>query len=145
MTHSMSNFIRHIDEYIFKNESIYRSILVTNNDKDSNILKFRLENKDYSIMMLNKIDATINYNKINNRIIIITHDKFKEFINHLETLEDGLISSTFNFIAFHYFIQDEIVEDMISYYISKTNNNINNTIIFDKIYTNFLYLNKLVT
>ena len=150
--YSMSNFVKYIEEYIYKRELVYRSIFVTKNKKDSNILKYKLENHDYSILILDdEIDYTKNYNKciciimIFIKIIILSYDKFIDFMEHLDNQEGGILSSTFNFIAFHYFIDDNIVNNLISYYITKTNNNINNTIIFDKTYANFLYLENLVS
>jgi len=139
MSVSLSNFVQHIEENIYKKSLIYRSIIVAKNQKECNILKRQLENKDYSAIIVDHIEDDINYNDIDNRIVIMSFEKFKLFIEHLDRFEGGILESTYNFIAFSYYIDDKIVEDLVSYYIRKTNNNINNTIILEKNYANFLY------
>jgi hypothetical protein len=141
---NLSNFIRDIDEYIFKKELIYRSIIITNNLKEGVFLKNKLELNDYNILLLENIDTSINYNDINNRIVIITYHMFKEFIDHLDNYNGGILNSTYNFIGFYYDINYNITKELISYYILKTNNNINKTIILDKDYANFLSLKQSI-
>lgn len=141
---NLSNFIRDIDEYIFKKELIYRSIIITNNLKEGVFLKNKLELNDYNILLLENIDTSINYNDINNRIVIITYHMFKEFIEHLDNYNGGILNSTYNFIGFYYDINYNITKELISYYILKSNNNINKTIILDKDYVNFLSLKQSI-
>lgn len=145
MAIAISNFVQHIEENIYKKSLIYRSILVAKNDKECIILKRQLENKDYSAIVIDYIESNINYNDIDNRIVIMSYENFKKFIEHLDQFNGGILESTYNFIAFSYYIDDKVVEDLVSYYIKKTNNNINNTIILEKNYANFLYFQQCMT
>ena len=145
MAVAISNFVQHIEDNIYKKSLIYRSIIVAKNDKECSILKKQLENKDYSVMVIDYIEYDINYNNIDNRIVIISFDKFKTFIEHLDQYNGGIFESTYNFIAFSYYIDDSIVDDLVTYYIKKTNNNMNNTIILEKNYANFLYFQQCMS
>jgi len=135
----IKNFIENIEDNIYKQHLIYRSILITNNNIESFILKNELTKKDYNSMVVKSIDETIDYNNIDNRIIILSFDKFINFIDYID-IKSGLSNSSFNFIAFNYTINSETLEALIKFYMNKTNNNINNTIIMEKNYKNYLHL-----
>ena len=139
MSVAVTQFVQHIEEIIYTQNLVYRSILVTKNEKESRLLRQNLEGKDYSTIIIDSIQDDGSYNSIDYRIVIISHDKFKRFIEHLDRNEGGIMESTYNFIAFSYLLKDMIVEDLVSYYLQKTNNNLNDTIILEKNYANFLY------
>jgi len=139
---SVKSFVQHIEDNIYKKELIYRSILVAKNQKECSVLKRMLELKDYSSIIIEHINKNINYNHIDNRIIIICHDMFKNFIEHLDRQEGGILDSSFNFIAFSYLLDTKIVDELVSFYVEKTHNNANNTIILEKNYIDFLYFQK---
>lgn len=136
---SISSFVQHIEENIYRKALVYRSIIVTSNEKECSLLRKQLEKKDYSAIIIDDIEPSIHYNDIDNRIVIISHNIFREFIEHLDRCEGGILESSYNFIAFSYHLDDEIVEGLVSYYVNKTNNNMNNTIILERNYANFLY------
>lgn len=136
-------FIKHLEEYIYKEHLIYRTIIVTNNDKENLILEKNLKAKDYNAIIINKIESDIDYNQIQCRIVIITYEMFKAFVEHLNTCDGGLLKSSYNLIAFTYSILDKIRDDLIIFYLDKTNN-ICDTIIYDKRYFYHKYLNNIV-
>jgi hypothetical protein len=142
---SVKSFVQHIEDNIYKKELIYRSILVTKNYKECNVLKRMLEIKDYTPIIIEYIDKNTNYNHIDNRIIIICYDMFENFIKYLDSQEGGILDSSFNFIAFSYSLDTQIVDNLVSFYVEKTHNNANNTIILEKNYTDFLYIQKYTT
>ena len=69
---------------------------------------------------------------------------FKAFIEHLNTYSGGLFKSSYNLIAFAYSILDIIRDELITFYLDKTNNNVCDTIIYDKRYFYHKYLNNIV-
>ena len=141
---SVKSFVQHIEDNIYKRELIYRSILVTKNRKECSVLKRTLELKDYSPIIVENIDKKINYNHIDNRIIIICYDTFQNFIEHLDRQEGGILDSSFNFIAFSYSLDTQMVDELVAFYVEKTYNNANNTIILEKNYIDFLYFQKSI-
>ncbi len=150
MLSTISLFIEHLEELMFKEELIYRSILVTKNDKESSSLKKELQKKDYSVQILddrifkpNEI-YNVDYNELNTRIIIMTYNKFKNFIEYIDEYNGGILQSSFNMIGFSYLIPDKIHDDLLLFYINKTNNNITGTLFLDKTIAKFLYLKNIV-
>ena len=129
----LSTFVKHIEENIYHRELIYRSILVVKSKLEGLNLHNLLEYKDYTSHFVEDISDTLDYNDIDCRIMIVSTDKFKDFIQHIDNTV-GINNSSYNFIGFNYTINDEWVNEMISYYIDKTKNNYKNTIIMDKKY-----------
>jgi hypothetical protein len=125
-----SNFVKHIEENIYKKELIYRSILVVKSNIDGYRLKTFLDNRDYTSQFVKNIDNDIEYNNIDCRILIMCTNMFKDFVNFLD-LQNGINNSTYNFIGFDYSLDAECVNDLVSFYTRKTNN-MTNTIILDK-------------
>lgn len=136
----METFVNNIEEYIYKSILVYRSILITNNEHESFILHKLMVKNDHYPIIINTIDEYIDYNNIDNRIIIITISNFIQLINHLNKDNNIIDTSSYNFIAFSYTIGQSIINKMILYYMELTDNNLNNTIILDKNYYNMLYL-----
>lgn len=127
----LSKFVKDIEEYIYNRESIYRSILVVNSTTECQKLKNILDKKDYVSHIVMNIDYNIDYNDIDCRIIILCPNKFKEFVNHVDN-NLGTLTSSYNFIGFNYNIDEEWVDNMISFY--NTRNCVNNVIILDRNY-----------
>lgn len=127
----LSKFVKHIEEYIYNRELIYRSILVVKSSIECEILKNILDNKDYISHIIEDIDYNTDYNNIDCRIIILCPNKFKDFIQHIHNTSQMNISS-YNFIGFNYNIDDDWIEHMKSFYNTVLNEN--NTIILDKHY-----------
>lgn len=140
---SVEQFVKDIEETIYKNELIYRSILVVKNRKEITILKSLLEKKDYGVVILGEPSNIINYNTLDERIVLVTFDKFKQFVIQLQKSPEGL--QTYNFIGLSYLLDNNITYDLKHFYIGITNNNANDTIILDKDYLSLLYLKNIVT
>lgn len=133
----IEQFIRDIEESVYKSQLIYRSLLVTKTDKESKLLKMSLDKKDYSVVIWKK-DENIDYTNIDERIVILTFDKFKQFITILQNSEEGL--QVYNFIGLSYDLDDQVTNDLKYFYIKLTNNNANDTIILDRDYIELKYL-----
>lgn len=142
MSQTISDFIQHIEDNIYRQELVYRSILVAKNEKECMLIKIKLERNDHSAVIIDGIYDNIDYNYIDNRIVIIEEGKFNLFIDNLHNNNGGILNSSYNFIAFSYNIDNNKVDEMITSYINKTNNNANNTIIMDRRYANMMYFKK---
>lgn len=139
----IADFVEHIDSYIYKQELIYRSIIVSANEKESYVLKRRLEDADHSILSISDVSSLCqNLNAIDERIVIITKENLKGLIEYIHDKNGGILESSYNCLAFSYNIEDELVDELKMWYIDFTDNNRNNTIIMDKTYKNLLYLQK---
>jgi hypothetical protein len=139
----IEQFVKDIEDTIYKNELIYRSILVVKNNKESKLLKSLLEKKDYSVAILGELSTNIDYNAIDERIVLVTFDKFKTFVLQLQRSAEGL--QAYNFIGLSYLLDNDTIYELKHFYISITNNNANDTIILDKDYLSLLYLKNIVT
>ena len=136
---SLLKFFEHIEDNVFNTESIYRSIIVLNNQKDCIRLKNLMERKDHSVFIIESISNAIDYNNIDNRIVLTTIRQFREFIDHIDNIS-GITNSTYNFIAFSFNIDNDIVNPEIDYYMNIARNNMRNTVILDKNCMNSLNL-----
>ena len=136
---SLLKFLEHIEDNVFNTELIYRSIIIANNQRDCVRLKNLMERKDYSVFIIDSISTNIDYNNIDNRIVLATIEQFRDFIDHLDSI-NGICNSTYNFIAFSFNIDDDIVNQEVDYYINIAKNNMRNTVILDKNCMNSLNL-----
>ena len=136
---SLLKFLEHIEDNVFNTELIYRSIIIANNQRDCVRLKNLMERKDYSVFIIDSISTNIDYNNIDNRIVLATKEQFRDFIDHLDSI-NGICNSTYNFIAFSFNIDDDIVNQEVDYYINIAKNNMRNTVILDKNCMNSLNL-----
>jgi hypothetical protein len=107
------------------------------------ILKNKLKSKDYNAIIIHVIE-NIDYNLIPHRIVIMTYEIFKAFINHLNANDGDIFKSSYNLIAFTYSILDSIRDELILFYLDKTNNNMCDTIFYDKHYFYHKYLDDVV-
>lgn len=137
----LCEFVKNIENHIYCKELIYRSILVVNNMNESKKLRNLLVSNDHDVYIVDEIHHYLDYNNIYCRILIMDHKMFHTFINHIDEM-NGLCNSSYNFIGFSYTIPDEYVSNIISFYLHKTNNNLYNTIIFDKNYLNVMEICK---
>jgi len=111
-----------IDEFlsdinkIYHEESIYRSIIITENEEEAIEILNDLEQQDYTIkLLLNKI-IHCDYNNINERIIIIPINLFKILIKYIDKLNGGIDNSSYNFIAFSYNIKKNTLKENSDWY-----------------------------
>lgn len=114
------NFFIDTIENIYKNISIYFSIIIVNNKKDIKYISKKLKLCNHSTYSIYN-NYTLNNFKMNDRIVIITYDLFYNFINIYNY-------NIFNFIAF-YNIEYSIKHLLINYYYNISYNNNNNIII----------------
>jgi hypothetical protein len=137
-------FIEHLEELIYRQELIYRSLLVTKNDRESHILNKELLKKDYSVKILKEIDPLVDYNILDSRILIVTKDNFESFIQHIDKRNGGIMSSTYSLIAFSYFIDEITINNLLAFYMKNSKNNANGTLFLDKKFARYLYLKNIV-
>ena len=140
----IKRFIEYIEENIYRKHLIYRSIIVTKNERESIMMTKELLHRDYSALILRNIhdiNYSLNYNDIDQRILVLSSDIFIAFMKHIG-VESG--DSSFNFIAYSFGIDDDVTDKLITQYMSMTKNNVINTIIFDKRYARLMYLQKLL-
>jgi hypothetical protein len=133
MVHSVNIFLKNIEENVFNNISVYRSLFITNKNAESVELKRILDKKNYNSYILYDIDKNVDYNIIENRIIIMEYNIFEDFINCFNA-KSGIFNSSYNFIAFNYTINNSEILKLIDFYLKITNNNIMDTVIMDSNY-----------
>jgi len=119
----MNNHIKLLNNLydIYEDRLIYRTIIVTNNIKDSIELYNILEDADYSVLIVDKIKTNINYKEVDKRIVIITYNKFKKFIEYLNN-KYGKNNTSYNLVLFSDNIDTEYIYDLECFY-----DNISNT------------------
>jgi hypothetical protein len=140
---AIKHFIRDIEENVYKKELIYRSLIITRDAKERRFMKYYLEQRDYSVKLLENFDEVRDYTTLDERIMIVCADRFQDFIMLLSKQPNGL--SVFNFIGISYNIDDSVIEALKMFYITKTNNNEMDTIILDKQYMQTVYIKNIVT
>jgi hypothetical protein len=99
-----NQFVEELDN-IYKTHLIYRTIIVCKDDTAE--YKKLLEDKDFSVYVVNAI-ATINYDALDCRVILINHDIFEDFLNNIIA---NNISNFYTYITFTYdnFIIKEVI------------------------------------
>jgi hypothetical protein len=101
-----NQFVEELDN-IYKTKLIYRTIVVCNDDLEE--YKRLLENKDFSVYVVD-VDAiaTINYDALDHRVILIKHSLFEAFLNNIIT---NNITDFYTYIAFTY--DNETIKETI--------------------------------
>jgi hypothetical protein len=119
----MNNHIKLLNELcdIYEDRLIYRTIIVTDNSNDSIDLYNILEDADYSALIVDKINDDINYNEVDKRIVIITKNKFKSFIKHLNNTF-GIANSSYNLVLYSYNIEPDYTCKLEAFYKNVTKN-----------------------
>jgi hypothetical protein len=92
-----NQFVEELDN-IYKTQLVYRTIVVCNNDIEE--YKRLLEKKDFSVYVVD-VDAiaTINYDALDYRVILIKHTLFEEFLNNIISNNN---TDFYTYIAFTY-------------------------------------------
>jgi hypothetical protein len=122
-----SNFLYNF-ENIYKQMLIYRSIVVVNNYNDALYIKNLFVNKDHSVFIIkddNILNNFFNLDKLDERVIIITSDKFIKLINYLYNYNHFSCISLITF----YKLNNLIKLLLTSYYYNITKKNYNTIII----------------
>mgnify|MGYP003331299884 CR=1 FL=1 len=122
-----SNFLYNF-ENIYKQMLIYRSIVVVNNYNDAQYIKNLFVNKDHSVFIIkddNILNNFFNLDKLDERVIIITSDKFINLMNYLYNYN---YFSCISLIAF-YKLNNLIKLLLTSYYYNISKKNYNTIII----------------
>jgi len=125
MTELITDFVDFIEYNIYQNELIYRSIIIVNDIEEIEIIKHLFETNNHNVVIFKEHELNINYDMIDNRVVLITKDYFVTFLELCQF-------SSFNFIGISYTIDDANVDTLIHAFYEKTNNNIDNTIILSK-------------
>ena len=92
-----NQFVEELDN-IYKTQLVYRTIVVCNNDIEE--YKRLLEKKDFSVYVVD-VDAiaTINYDALDYRVILIKNTLFEEFLNNIISNNN---TDFYTYIAFTY-------------------------------------------
>jgi hypothetical protein len=125
MTELITDFVDFIEYNIYQNELIYRSIIIGNDREEIEIIKNLFESNNHNVVIFKEHELNINYDIIDNRVVLMTKDHFVTFLEYCTF-------SSFNFIGISYTIDDANVDTLIHAFYEKTNNNIDNTIILSK-------------
>lgn len=92
-----NQFVEELDN-IYKTQLVYRTIVVCNDDIEE--YKRLLEKNDFSVYVV-EVDAiaTINYDTLDYRVILIKHSLFEEFLNNIISNNN---TDFYTYIAFTY-------------------------------------------
>ena len=74
---SFSDFVNKLEE-VYKNQLIYRTLIVYGNEKYVSIYKYMLEQNNNSVYVVN--NKKINYDKLDYRILMVNDKKLKNFV-----------------------------------------------------------------
>jgi hypothetical protein len=74
---SFSDFVNRLEE-VYKNQLIYRTLIVYGNKKNVSIYKHILEDNNNSVYVVN--DKELNYDKLDYRILMVNEKKLKKFV-----------------------------------------------------------------
>jgi hypothetical protein len=83
-------------ENIYKTHLIYRTIVVC--DKDIGEYKELLENKDFSVYVVNTV-SNINYDTLDHRIILVNNKILEDFLNSIIAND---LDNFYTYISFTY-------------------------------------------
>ena len=75
-----SDFVNKLEE-VYKNQSVYRTLIVYGLKKNGAIYKYLLEHNNNSVYMINE-DKYSNYDKLDCRILMIEQNKYDKFIDN---------------------------------------------------------------
>jgi len=125
MTELITDFVDFIEYNIYQNELIYRSIIIVDDNEEIDVVHKLFEANNHNVIVFQEYDLNINYDNIDNRVVLMTKNNFNKFLQYCQF-------SSFNFIGISYTIDDESVDVLIQSFYEKTNNNIDNTIILSK-------------
>ncbi len=111
-------------EEVYKNELIYRSIIVVNigNCED---MQYDLECYNHNAKYIMNINENIDYDKLDSRVLIMEYSLFKRFIDYMD-YKYGIDNISYNLIAFTYDIPLDIKKDLKNFFnkIKKNDNTI---------------------
>lgn len=125
MTELITDFVDFIEYNIYQNELIYRSIIIVDDNEEIDVVHKLFEANNHNVIVFEEYDLNINYDNIDNRVVLMTKNNFNKFLQYCQF-------SSFNFIGISYTIDDESVDVLIQSFYENTNNNIDNTIILSK-------------
>ena len=125
MTELITDFVDFIEYNIYQNELIYRSIIIVDDNEEIDVVHKLFETNNHNVIVFEEYDLNINYDNIDNRVVLMTKNNFNKFLQYCQF-------SSFNFIGISYTIDEESVSVLIQSFYEKTNNNIDNTIILSK-------------
>ena len=77
---SFSDFVNKLEE-VYKNQSVYRTLIVYGLKKNGAIYKYLLEHNNNTVYMINE-DKYSNYDKLDYRILMIEQNKYDKFTDN---------------------------------------------------------------
>jgi hypothetical protein len=123
----MSNkntFLQHLDN-LYLNLSIYRAIIITNDDTDSFTIYKDMTLSEHNAVIIKDI-INKNYNDSDYRVFIITKENLNNFINVID-------DKSYNFVGISYNINEDIADNITTFFSTK-----NTAILNYKNYATFL-------
>jgi len=75
---SFDDFVNKLED-VYKNQLVYRTLIVYGLKKNGSIYKYLLENNNNSVYMIND-DKYSNYDKLDYRILMIEKTNYEKFI-----------------------------------------------------------------
>jgi Fe-S cluster assembly iron-binding protein IscA len=120
------DFFHELEE-VYKNELIYRAIVVVNIGGCED-MQYDLECYNHNVTYILSVNESIDYEKLDSRVLVMEYSLFKQFIDYMD-YRYGIDNISFNLIAFAYDIPDDISNDMKSFYENIKKHNTNTIII----------------
>lgn len=113
-------------EEVYKNELIYRAIVVVNVGACED-MQYDLECYNHNAKYILHINENTDYEKLDSRVLVMEYPLFKQFIDYMD-FKHGIENISYNLIAFSYDIPEDISNELKDFY-NKINKNASNTII----------------
>ena len=121
-----STFLQHIDN-IYLNLSIYRSIIIANDDADALEIYKDMTVSEHNVAIIKEFIIKKNYNDSDYRVFIITKDILNNFLNIID-------DNCYNFVGISYDINDETADIITTFFDTK-----NTSILNYRNYATFLW------
>jgi len=124
----MSNkntFLQHLDN-LYLNLSIYRSIIITNDEDDALNIYKDMTLTEHNAVIINDFYIKRNYNDSDYRVFIIIKDNLNNFINIID-------DKSYNFVGISHDIEEDIADNITAMFVTK-----NTSILNYKNYATFL-------
>ena len=125
MTELITSFVDFIEYNVYQNELIYRTIIVVDNMEECNIVKHMFETNNHTVAIFDEDDCDINYDNIDNRILLIEKNLFQTFLNNHEY-------SSYNLIGICYTLNSSDTNEILENFYSINPDNTHNVIIVSR-------------
>jgi hypothetical protein len=125
MTELITSFVDFIEYNVYQNELIYRTIIVVDNMEECSVVKNMFETNSHTVAIFDEKNCDINYDNIDNRILLMMKNQFQSFLNNHQC-------SSYNLIGICYTLDSIDTSEIIQTFYSKSQENIENVIIVSR-------------